>query len=66
MWNQSKNHILHNMCNILRYIKAYQKVSKVLVKPMLIVNVDTNLWSVLAKFINNVFTETLGQCLSLL
>ena len=66
MWNQSKNHILHNMYNILRYIKAYQKVSKVLVKPLLIVNVDTSLWSVLVKFINNFCNETLGQCLSLL
>ena len=60
MWNQSKNHILHNMDNIVRYIKAYQKVSKVLVKPVLIVNVDTSLWSVLVKFINNVFAKTLG------
>ena len=35
-------------------------MSKVLVKPMLIVNVDTSLWSVLVKFINNVFTKNLG------
>ena len=40
-------------------------VSKVLVKPMLIVSVDTSLWSVLVKFINTIFTKTLG-CLSLL
>ena len=60
MWNQSKNHMLHNIHNILRYIRAYQNVSKVLVKPMLIVNVDTSLWSVLVKLINNVFTKTLG------
>ena len=59
MWNQSKNHILHNMYNIVRYIKAYQNVSNILMKPMLIVNVDTSLWSVLVKFINNVFTKNL-------
>ena len=59
MWNQSKNHILHNMYNIVRCIKAYQNVSNVLMKPMLIVNVDTSLWSVLVKFINNVFTKNL-------
>ena len=47
------------MYNILRYIKAYQKVSTVLVKPMLTVNDDNSLWSVLVKFINNVFTKTL-------
>ena len=60
MWNQCKNHILQNNYNIRRYIKAYLKMSKVLVKPMLIVNVDTSLWSVLVKFINNVFTKNLG------
>ena len=60
MWSQSKNHVLHNMYNILRYVKAYQKVTKVLVKPMLIANADTSLWSVLVKFINNAFTKTLG------
>ena len=43
MWRQSKNHALHNMYNILRYVKAYQKVTQVLVKTMLIVNVDTSL-----------------------
>ena len=60
MWNLSKNHILHNMYNILKYIKAYQKASKDLVKSILIVNVNTSLWSVLIKFIKNVFTKTLG------
>ena len=39
----TKNHILHNMYNILKYIEAYQKLSKILVKAMLIVNVDTSL-----------------------
>ena len=43
MWSESKNHVLHNMYNILRYVKAYQKVTKVLVKPMLIANADTSL-----------------------
>ena len=57
MWNLSKNHILHNMYNILKYIKAYQKASKDLVKSILIVNVNTSLWSVLIKFIKNVFTK---------
>ena len=52
--------MLYNMYNILRYIKAYQKASNVLAKPMLIVNADTSLWSVLVKFINKVFTKTLG------
>ena len=60
MWNQSKNHMLHKMYNFLRYMSIYQKVPKVLLKPMLIVNVDISLWSVLVKFINNVFTKTLG------
>ena len=57
MWNLSKNHILHNIYNILKYIKAYQKASKDLVKSILIVNVNTSLWSVLIKFIKNVFTK---------
>ena len=60
MWNQSKTHMLHNMYNFLRHVSIYQKVPKVLLKPMLIANVDISLWSVLVKFINNVFTKTLG------
>ena len=47
------------MYNILKYIKAYQKASKHLVKSMFIVNVNTSLWSVLIKLIN-IFTKTLG------
>ena len=54
------------MHNILKYIKesktlsiklqkAYQTVSQVLVKLMLIVNVDTSLWSVIVKFINSFY-----------
>ena len=57
-------HTMHTMyltlCITSSYIKAYQKVFKVLVKWVLIVNVLTSLWSVLVKFINNVFTKTLG------
>ena len=54
------HYVFDNMHNILKYVKAYQKVFMVLVKQVLIVYVLTSLWSVLVKFINNVFTKTLG------
>ena len=40
--------------------KTSSNIIEGLVKPMLIVNDDTSLWSVLVKFINSVFTKTLG------
>ena len=71
MRNLSQNHNFHNMHDILKYIKqsktlsietikAYQTVTEVLVKTVLIVNVTISVWSVLVKLINIViFTKTL-------